>query len=141
MVFVIHISIWMTNRVNIGFCIAHICTNDYPCYYRFSLCTFLYEWLSMLLWIFAVHISVQMTIHVLIDFCRAYFCTNDHPWYYGFSSWTSQYKWLSILLWVFHHAHLYTNDYFVPNFFSMRFCKTGKFFMFPFFFHWDKHMR
>ena len=27
----------------------------------------------------------------------------------------------------FRHDHLFTNEYFVPNLFSMRFCKTGIF--------------
>ena len=34
-VFVIHISIGMTNRISFSFCHAYLCTNDYPYYFGF----------------------------------------------------------------------------------------------------------
>ena len=93
----VHISIWFC----MGFCHAHLCTNDYPYsygfssstslyewlsilfFYEFSSCTSLYEWLSIFLWVFVMHIFVWMTIHFFV---------------YGFSSCTFLYEWLSIFI-------------------------------------------
>ena len=54
-----------------------------------------------------MHISVQMTIHIICCFHHTYLCTYDYPYSYRFTSCTPC-----------------TNDYFVPNFFPMHFCKT-----------------
>ena len=121
------ISVQMTIKSILGFHHAHLCTNDDPYYYGF----------------FVMHISVRMTIHILMGFRHAHICTNDYPYSYGFLSCTYLHKRLSILLWVsvmrifvwmtihilmgFHHVHPCVNDYLVPNFFPMRFCKTGIF--------------
>ena len=96
-VFVMHISVRMTIHILIGFCHAHLCTNDYPfiiefCHvhlctndfpysYKFLSCTCLYEWLSIFFWVFVMHISVQMTIRTLLDFCHSHICTNDSPFF------------------------------------------------------------
>ena len=91
-------------HINICFCMgfrhAHFCTNDYPflCVWVFvmhisvrmtihfflncfSLCTYLYEWLS---------------ISLCIGFRHAHLGTNDYPYSFRKS---------------FRHVHLYTNDY------------------------------
>ena len=44
----IHISVLMTIHILLGYRNAHMCTNDYPYSYRFSSCTSLYKWLSIL---------------------------------------------------------------------------------------------
>ena len=80
-----------------GFCHAHLCTNDLPYSYGLLSCTSLYGWLS---------------IYLCMGFCHAHFCTNDYPYSYGFLSCTFMHKWLSIFfLNGFCHAHICTNDY------------------------------
>ena len=95
-----HISVRIIIHILLGFRHAHLCTNDYSCYDRFSSCTSLYKWLSIFLWFFVMHIYVRMTIHILLGFCHGHLCANDYPYSYGISSCTSLYKWLSIFLWV-----------------------------------------
>ena len=109
-VFVMHISVKMTIHIILGFCHAHLCTNDYPDYFRFLSCTSLYKWISRLLWVFVIHISIWMTLQIIMGFCHAHIFTNDYPYYYWFC-----------------HAHICMDDYFIPNLFPVRFCKTGIF--------------
>ena len=45
---------------------AHICTNDYSYSYWYSSCTYLYEWLCILVWFFVMHVFVWMTIHIFL---------------------------------------------------------------------------
>ena len=157
-----HISVRMTIHIIIAFRHAHICTNDYPYYYifchaqlctndyvyyyRFSSCTSLYEWLSILLYVFVMHISVRMTIHnildsvihisvrttihIIIGFRTAHLFTKDYAYSYWFLS--CEWLWIFLLVFVMHillrrtihisirfrHAHLYTNDYPYPSGFS-----------------------
>ena len=75
---VMHISVRMTIHILLGFHHAHLCTNEYPYYFRFPSCTSLYEWLSILLWAFVMHIFIRMTVHIIMGFCHAYLCTNDY---------------------------------------------------------------
>ena len=102
--------LWMSILVYV-FCHAQLCTNDFQYYYIFLSCTSLYKWLSKLfLWVFVMHIFVRMTIHIIlvwIFFMNIFVRTTIH------------------ILMGFRHAHLCTNEYYVPNFFPMRFCKTG----------------
>ena len=147
-----HISVRMNIHILMGFCHAHLFTNDYQycsCMvssqahfctlflYGFLSCTFLYEWLSIFLWFFVMHIFVRMTIHFLV---------------YGFLSCTFLYEWLSISFewffvmhisvrmtaisfWMgFCYAHFCTNDYhlFLNGFSSCTFLYEWL----PFLFEW-----
>ena len=118
-----HISIQITINIVMIFCHTHLCTNDYPysygffrnphlrtndypyCY-GFLSCKYLYKWVSILLWVYVMYIFVLNTIHIIMVLRHVRLCINDYPYSYGFC-----------------HAHLCTNEYFVPNFFQMRFCK------------------
>ena len=67
-VFVMHISVQMTIHILMGFCHAYFCTNEnpYSSCMGFRQCTFLYERLSIFLWVFVMHIYVRMTIHFFV---------------------------------------------------------------------------
>ena len=78
-VFVMHNFVRMTFNIIFGSGHEHLCKNDYPDYYRFLSCTFMYDWLSRLLWVFVMHIFVRMTIHILLGFCHSRICKNYYP--------------------------------------------------------------
>ena len=88
---------------------------------------FLYEWLSIFLWVFVIYIFLRKTI--------LYFFTNDYPFLYNwFSSCTFLYKWLFISFWIdFRNAHFCTNDY--PFLFVLRHTHTCTN-DYPYFFVW-----
>ena len=83
------------------FCYAQLCTNDYAYYSWFSSWKYLYEWLSIFLWVLVMRIFVRMTILIIKGFCHTPLCVKNYPYYNGFSSCTSLCEWLSIFLWVF----------------------------------------
>ena len=108
------------------FCHAHLCTNDYPYYFWFSSCTYPYEWLSILFLVFVMHISVQMTIHNVFVFVLHISVGMTIHIIFGFVMHISVQMTINIIF-GFCHAHLCTNDFFVPNFFPIHFCQTGIF--------------
>ena len=108
------------------FCHAHLCMNDYPYTYGFSVFimhTFLqmtihifvsvfvmYIFLRMTILmlfvlIFVMHIFLQMTIHAFMGFRNSHLCTNDYPYSYGFFV-MAIFLWMSILFPIFYNASL-----------------------------------
>ena len=85
------ISVGMTIHIIIGFFHAHICTNDYPYYCRFLLCTSLCELISILFFVFIVHISLRMNIHIIFGYRHAHLYMNDYLYCFIFLSCTSLY--------------------------------------------------
>ena len=66
--FIMHNSVRTNINIIIGFCHAHLCTNDYPFYFWFSSWTSLHEWLSLFIY-FVMHMLVRMTLHTIVSRC------------------------------------------------------------------------
>ena len=73
-----HIFVRITVHILMGSFHAHFCTNEYLYSYGFSLCTSLYKWLSIFLWVFVMHIFLRITIHIIMGFCHAHLFINDY---------------------------------------------------------------
>ena len=117
--FFMHNFVRMTIHIIFCFWHAHLCTNEYPYYYRYSSCTSMYELLSIFFWVFVMHIFVQMTTHIILGFVMHIFVRVTIHISMGFVRHIFVQMTIHILTGP-RHAHLCTNDYFVLNFFPFQ---------------------